>query len=130
MKTLTIICQTMILYGLYMTGEFVQSMLQLSIPGSIIGMLLLFTLLHFKWFQPKWIETGSHFLIKHMPLLFIPATVGAMDYLSLFQKHPASIGVVLISTFIVMILSSVISQKLNNKKTHESLSDGKQEMSI
>ncbi|PLT29937.1 CidA/LrgA family protein [Peribacillus deserti] len=130
MKIFFIICQTAILYGFFLLGEFIQGLLHISIPGSIIGMLILFSLLHVKWFRPRWIETGSHFLIKIMPLLFIPATVGAMDYLSLFRKYPSSLGIVFISTMIVIILSSAMSQRLNRNKLKKVVSEAEKEMSI
>ncbi len=112
-----IIVQVMLLYMLYLLGVWVQKLLQLTIPGSIIGMIMLFGLLHVKFFQTKWVKEGSSFLVHYLPLLFIPATVGIMDYFSLFtSKGIITIFIVLFSTAIVMMTSSLLSQKLSHKK--------------
>ncbi len=74
------------LYMLYMIGSFIQQLLHIPIPGSMIGMLLLFLLLMTGIVKEKWISRGANMLLSHLTLLFIPATVGVMDYVELFQE--------------------------------------------
>lgn len=111
-----ILVQIMFLYLLYYVGVLIQEFFRLMVPGSIIGMLLLFAMLHLKRFRKEWVKDGSLFLVKYLPLLFIPATVGVMEYLSLFtSRNVLTVIIVLFSTALVMILSAVISQKLTDK---------------
>ncbi|MBD1380187.1 CidA/LrgA family protein [Metabacillus arenae] len=116
MKKIWMIGQLGLLFGFYWLGVTIQNILMLPIPGSILGMILLFCLLHVKWFRKEWIEGGSKFLVKHLALLFIPATVGLMDYLSLFKGNGIiTIFIVLFSTGLVMVSTALISNWLTGK---------------
>ncbi|WLR50284.1 CidA/LrgA family holin-like protein [Bacillus tianshenii] len=111
MKWIKMIVQIAFLFGFYFIGTWIQEALNLFIPGSIIGMLLLFTMLKAKIIKLHWIESGASFLLSHLPLLFIPVTVGIMDYFSLFKgKGALSLLVVFLSTVLVMITSAYASQ--------------------
>lgn len=118
MKGIKIVGQICLLYAFYMIGNFVQNMLDLMIPGSIIGMILLFVFLHIKSFPVDLFKDGCSVLVKHLPLLFIPATVGVMNYFSLFFSSSGirSVFITIISTVMVMVSASVVSQWLMQKK--------------
>ncbi|WP_260412282.1 CidA/LrgA family protein [Alkalihalobacillus sp. TS-13] len=99
--------QVFVLYGLYLAGIWIQSVLDLMIPGSIIGMLLLFLLLVTKIFPLKWIQQGSRFMLAHLTLFFIPVTVGVMQFGYVFKgKGLLLIPAVLASTVLVIVISS------------------------
>ncbi|EKN62879.1 CidA/LrgA family protein [Schinkia azotoformans] len=99
-----------ILYVFYYIGLWIQQTFKLLMPGSIIGMLLLFCLLMTKKFKVTWIDKGASFLLSHLPLLFIPVTVGIIDYFELFKGRGfLSVIVVIISTILVMITSSFVA---------------------
>ncbi len=101
--------QVFLLYGLYLVGTFIQNTFDLPIPGSILGMLLLFILLTTKIFPLKWVQEGCNFLLSHLPLFFIPVTVGVMEYGFVFQgKGLLLIPAVLGSTILVMVLSAKV----------------------
>ncbi|KFZ42645.1 CidA/LrgA family protein [Anoxybacillus flavithermus] len=99
------------LYMLYMVGSFIQQLLHIPIPGSMIGMLILFLLLMTGIVKEEWISQGANMLLSHLTLLFIPATVGIIDYVELFSgKGIWSIFVVIVSTMIVMLFAGFIGQ--------------------
>ncbi|MGM0874964.1 MAG: CidA/LrgA family protein [Bacillota bacterium] len=113
MKYVKLMIQIACLYTTYLIGVFIQSIGNLSVPGSIIGMILLFGALHFKLVKREWLSLGGSLLLKHLPLLFIPATVGVIDYLDLFKGSGLiTIGIAFLSTIIVMITSAFISDVL------------------
>lgn len=117
MKVLTIIFQIWVLYGFFMVGTWIQKTLDLFIPGSIIGMLLLLILLATKICKLHWLESGAGTLLFHMPLLFLPVTVGVLNYLDVFAgKGFLLIIIALTSTLIVMITSAYTSQFLASRK--------------
>lgn len=118
MKTLfQIIFQIAILYLFYYAGVWIQHALHLLMPGSIIGMLLLFCLLMTKKFKISWIDKGAGFLLSHLPLLFIPVTVGIIDFFDLFKGRGFfSIVVVIVSTILVMVTSAFVSQWIAVRK--------------
>ncbi|HLR53274.1 MAG TPA: CidA/LrgA family holin-like protein [Pseudogracilibacillus sp.] len=116
MKWLESVLQVAILYLVYEIGVWIQSTLDLFIPGSVIGLILLFMLLMTKMYPLKWIENGSKFMNKHLVLFFIPATVGIMNHYRLFAgKGIFLIGIVIASTVCVMGASGFVSQQLAKK---------------
>lgn len=120
MQYLQITVQLLILIVIYYIGVWIQELFSLFIPGSIIGMLLLFFALTFRLLPVQWIENGASFLLKHLPLLFIPVTVGALPYLPLFKgKAGLLLLIALLSTAIVMCLAGFISQRMVKEKGDE-----------
>ncbi|MBD8069023.1 CidA/LrgA family protein [Bacillus sp. PS06] len=104
------------LYGIYYIGCIIQSFLNISIPGSIIGMLLLFLLLQLKIVKVQWLELGSRFLLSHLAILFVPATVGLMNYFPFFQgKGFFTLVIAFLSTVIVMSISGFIAQRISSR---------------
>lgn len=57
-------------------GELVGWLVNGFIPGSVIGMMLLFTALCLKWVKPERIKPVARFLCDNMALFFVPAGVG------------------------------------------------------
>lgn len=116
-KFVKIIIHIAILYGLFLIGNWIQHTFHLVIPGSVIGMILLFILLITNCMKLSWIEDGTKLFVNHLTLFFIPATVGIVNYLQLFSgKGLLLIIIVLISTGLVMGISGNISQWLVSKK--------------
>lgn len=115
-KEILTILQLGILYGIYSIGMLIQSFFDLAIPGSIIGMLLLFLLLNLKVAKEKWLSLGAQFLLSRLPLLFLPATVGVMNYFPFFKgKGLLSVAIVLVSTFLVMIISARVADFISTR---------------
>ena len=83
-KTLNIIWQYLrafvLIYACLYAGIFIASLLPVTIPGSIIGMLILFVLLALQILPAKWVNPGCYVLIRYMALLFVPIGVGVMQY--------------------------------------------------
>ncbi|MBM7600854.1 holin-like protein [Virgibacillus halotolerans] len=117
LKLIKIIMHIIILYGIYLIGNWIQVALNLFIPGSVIGMVLLFIVLMTNIIKVTWIEEGSKLIINHLTLFFIPATVGVMNYFELFKGNGFLLVLIaLLSTALVMALSGVISQWLMRRK--------------
>lgn len=105
------IIQIGMLYIFYLIGMWIQTTFQLFIPGSVIGMLLFLTLLLLKVISPKICEGGAGLLIDHLPLLFLPATVGIVSYLYLFAgRGILLIFISLFSTVLVMVSAGAVSE--------------------
>lgn len=120
MKIVKIILQITLLYLIFLLGNWIQKALNLFIPGSIIGMLILFMLLATGIFKQDWIEKGSVLLIKYLPLLFLPVTVGIISFPELFNVQGILlIFVILVSTALVMIITGMLSQRLLRKRRYE-----------
>ena len=99
--------QFMLLLILYFIGNLIQTALHIPIPGSVLGLLLLFLGLYFKWISLGRIEEIGEFLLNHMAFLFVPAGVGLMAAFSLIEgKWMALLCIVLVSTLVVWIVTA------------------------
>ncbi|MFG6118666.1 MULTISPECIES: CidA/LrgA family protein [Thalassobacillus] len=115
-KAVTIIVQLIGLYFLYWVGTAIQKVLHLFIPGSVIGLVLLFALLSLKLVSEQWVQKGAGFMITHLPFFFIPATVGIISYAYIFKgKGILLIGIGMFSTALVMGLSGAVAQKMTRR---------------
>lgn len=112
MRGIKLILQIAILYLFYRLGLFIQDVLAIPVPGSIIGMLLLFLLLVTGVIKEGYLNKGADLLLLYMPLFFVPATVGVMNYFDLFQgKGFIMLLALFISTMVIMGTSGLVSQK-------------------
>lgn len=135
MKIIVIIVQIGVLYVFFLTGEFLQKQLQLPVPGSIVGLLLLFVLLLLKIVPVKVIEEGSSFILAYLPMFFIPATAGIMNHLDMFSgRGLLLIGILVISSVITMAVTAHSSEwiasrskALGNRRTFVPLIRSKKE---
>ncbi|WLV24100.1 CidA/LrgA family protein [Aciduricibacillus chroicocephali] len=117
MQVLRLVIHIAILFVFYWLGTWIEHALHLFIPGSVIGMLLFLFCLLTGIFKPKWAEEGASLLIRHLPLLFLPITVGAIEYLDLFKGAGIWIVVIaLVSTAMVMLIGGAVTQVLIRRK--------------
>lgn len=96
-----------LIYLCLYAGIFVASLLPIVIPGSIIGMLILFVLLSLQILPAKWVKPSCHLLIRYMALLFVPIGVGVMQYYDVLKAQFGPVVVsCLISTLVVLVIVS------------------------
>jgi len=115
-----IIIHIVFLYCIYFLGNWIQDTFNLVIPGSVIGMLILFILLLTNLIKVSWVKDGATFVVNNLVLFFIPATVGIINYFDLFKgKGFLLIVIVLFSTLLVMISSGATSQLIMKRKERE-----------
>ncbi|MDR0659601.1 MAG: CidA/LrgA family protein [Prevotellaceae bacterium] len=93
-------------------GTVVTMLINHLIPGSVVGLLLLFVALCFKLVRPEQIRAVAKFLTKNMSLFFVPAPVGLMEHLGVLKDGWAFILVAsVLSTILVMAVVALIRQK-------------------
>jgi holin-like protein len=91
--------------------------LNIGIPGSILGIVVLFILLETKVLRLEWIELGANWLLAELLLFFIPAAVGIMKYFPMLEAEGLQIlAVVLFSTVIVMVSSGLTAGFISSRK--------------
>jgi holin-like protein len=97
-------------------GNLISLLLPIMIPGSIIGLLLLFFLLVFQLIPSQWVEGGCKLFMRYMTLLFIPAGMGIMDNYSLLFNNflPIVIGCS-ISSVLILLLVGYLTQYLHTR---------------
>ena len=69
--------QCTILFGCMALGELLVAVTGLSLPGSIVGMLLLAAFLEMGWVKLEWVKAISDFLLSNLGFFFVPPGVCA-----------------------------------------------------
>lgn len=117
MKIVKSIVQIGFLYFLLLIGNSIARLLHLPIPGSIIGLVLLFLLLQFHIIKLEWIELGAALLLSELLLFFIPSAIGVIDYDALFGVQGMKVVLVIVgSAIIVMFITGYTAQWLERRK--------------
>lgn len=81
------------------------------IPGSVIGMLLLFICLCLKWIHPHQIRAAATALTNNMSFFFVPAMVGIMEQWQIIRLNLAGwLGILILSTLAIMVSSGLTMQ--------------------
>ncbi|MCI0765043.1 CidA/LrgA family holin-like protein [Bacillus sp. TL12] len=117
MKFIVFSLQIGMLFMFSLAGECLQKTFSLAIPGSLLGMLMLFILLYSGIVKVRWFELGAEKLIAFLPLFLIPSTTGLMEYGSFFvSKGSIMFFIVILSTLVTLLISGYISQFLVSSK--------------
>ncbi|MBW7982223.1 CidA/LrgA family protein [Enterobacillus tribolii] len=106
-----------LIYLCLFVGNAISALLPITIPGSILGMLLLFALLASQILPAHWVKPGCHVLIRYMALLFVPIGVGVMSYYDELtsQFGPLVVSCV-VSTFITMLVVVYSSHMVHRER--------------
>ena len=111
---------------IYLLGCFVAALIGNFVPGSVIGMILLFCALSLKWVRPGHVKKVSMFLLDNMMLFFIPVGVGLITSYTLLSRYMLAIIVAsLVSTVLVIAVVGLVEQKLESKKRSKKEDDDK-----
>ncbi|MGG3280727.1 CidA/LrgA family protein [Paenibacillus solani] len=88
-----------------------------GIPGSILGIVVVFILLETKILRLEWIELGANWLLAELLLFFIPAAVGIMKYFPMLEADGLQILIVVVfSTIIVMVSSGLTAGFISSRR--------------
>ena len=102
-------------------GNIISKIIPIMIPGSIIGLLLLFFLLAFQLIPTCWIKNSCNLFMRYMTVLFIPAAMGIMDNYSLLLENwiPiifSTVGGSLIVLIFTAFLTENFQKKISSQK--------------
>jgi holin-like protein len=106
-----------IIFLFYALGILVSKLFGEIIPGSVIGMVLLFLALLSGAVNPDKVKPVAGFITKHLALFFIPVGVGLMATTHYFSNALLPIIVAsAVSTVLVMITVGWIQQIMEKRK--------------
>ena len=101
----------------FFLGEMLSMLLHNFVPGSVLGMILLFLALYFKLLNPENVRTTATTITKNMALFFIPAGVGLMVYVEvLSQSFTAIVVAIAGSTILTIATVAIIQQRFENRR--------------
>ncbi|MEH0154625.1 CidA/LrgA family protein [Limibacter armeniacum] len=97
-------------------GSLLNEWIGTAVPGSVIGMLLLFVALQVRLVKLEHVKPTADILTQNMALFFVPAGVGLMNYFGFIADHWMVIILAsVISTVMVLATVGLIHQKLEKK---------------
>lgn len=97
--------QLMIILIFAFIGDIVSTLWHLPIPGSIIGLLLLFLALQFKVIRLRHINVVGEFMLANMTILFLPAGVGIMQYFDVIVPKLFPILLITLGALVINLLT-------------------------
>ena len=108
--------EALIILGIYLFGELLSKLLNLPVPGNILGMVILFILLCTKVVKVENISTVTNFLLDHLAFFFIPAGVGLMSSIGIIKSTWWQLIVVCLSTTTIIIgVTGIIVQVISRR---------------
>ena len=111
--------QCLIIFGCLALGELIVWLTGITIPSSIIGMLLLAALLQMKAIKLEWVKGMSDFLISNMGFFFVPPGVALMLYLDVIKAEFVPIAVAtVVSTVLVLVVTGWTHQLFKDHGDH------------
>lgn len=112
--------QLLLILTICFSGEVINRLFGLPIPGNIIGMIMLFLCLYTGIVKLEMIADIARFLLDHLAFFFVPAGVGLMAYLDIIESSwPTILLISLITTIIVMLITGHTVQLLKGGKKDE-----------
>ena len=92
-------------------GELLARGLALSLPGPVIGMVLLLPALRWSAVREP-VSSCADFLLSHLSLLFVPVGVGVMTHLSLVSRYGVRMLAVIVLSTLAGLCVTVLSLHL------------------
>lgn len=103
--------QCFIIFGCLAVGEIIVWLTGISIPGSILGMLLLTFMLEKKWLKVDDVAPMCRFLVSNMGFFFVPPGVALMLYFDVIAESWLAITVAtVVSTALVLLVTGRVHQ--------------------
>jgi holin-like protein len=112
-----------IIFLFQLIGETIQKYFDLTIPGPVIGLILLLTTLialkdtksiYIKNTKEE-ISSTSNYITSYLSLLFVPIGVGVVMHLSYLEKNYIPVlAVIFISTTLTIGFTALLMEKINN----------------
>ena len=98
-------------------GEVLTSLLDLPVPGPVVGLVLLLVLLRVQPGEEERSGPVADGLLRLLPLLFVPAGVGVVEHLDLLRDAllPAVLGL-LVPLVLGLAVTGVLVDRLLRRR--------------
>lgn len=94
-------------------GELIVYLIDIPVPGNILGMVLIFLTLKLKLLKLETVKPASDTLINYMILFFVPFGVGLMSYFDFIKSNwIILVTAVGLTTLLTLYVTAFVQQKL------------------
>ena len=108
--------QLSVIAGFSIIGEIIsyhlKELLDIFIPGSLIGMIVLFILLTTKVIKYDFVDDVGEFFVNNMGFFFVPVAVSIMNYFGILAPKLWKLLLIIIISFFLTFVSVGLSVKL------------------
>ena len=92
---------------------FVVKNTHLMLPAPILGLIVFALLLQFNILKKEWIEDICEFLLKYLPVLFVPFLVGIISHFDLIGKNLLLLTInIFITTAITLVVTALFVENV------------------
>lgn len=107
------ILQGILIVVLLRVSEIISEFFRLPIPGSLLGMIILFLLLETKVLKLDFISDFGNVMLKHLGFFFIPPAVSLMVSYGIVKGSIMKMLIILVvSLFIVMGVTGKVVDRI------------------
>lgn len=92
----------LIVVGIFFAGGWLHRH-GVPIPGGVLGLLLFYLALLTGIIRLAWVERAANLLLRYMVLLFVPLTVGLMEFGHILSRQAGAILVSLFASFLAVL---------------------------
>ncbi|SHJ93881.1 CidA/LrgA family protein [Propionispora hippei] len=103
MKYFQVLLQVLLLCGVSVAGNQLALLLPIKIPGSIVGILIVFLFLKLGWLPLSWIEAGATLLVSELLLFFVPSVVGIINFSDILWSQSFGLLAVIVASTLIML---------------------------
>ncbi len=105
-------------------GEVLARGMGLTVPGPVIGLLLLSLLLAWRGIGSP-LHGVAHGVLRNLGLLFVPAGVGVIQHVGVLQNNWLALGVaLLVSTLTTLLVTAFVFRWAARRFGSDSSQDG------
>lgn len=109
-----------IILAFLLIGKWITYLIAWSIPGSVIGLILLFIALSFRVIPLSWVKPTGDLLLGYMTLFFVPVGVALLNYSDLLSQYWLAILLSsIVSTMVVLLIVGLCYQRLIKDSSHD-----------
>ncbi len=102
----------LIISGAAAAGVLLSAIPQFPLPGSVTGMLILLFLMLIGVLKPERIKHAADFLIRFLPLFFIPLIVNLLKESELLETYGLKLLIIIISTTLITLAATGLTAHL------------------
>ena len=101
---LTFLLGLALLVALAALGDWLVRATGASVPGSVVGMLLLTALLETRLLPIVYVRSAAEFLVRHLALLYVPAGVALLVYWNAVRGELLAIVLAALASLVAVLM--------------------------
>ena len=92
----------------------------IAFPAPILGIIIFAFLLQINIIKKEWVKDICEFLLKIMPMLFVPLLVGIVVYYSVIEKNliPVLINIIVTATLTILLTAITVDNIIKYVRLH------------